>query len=326
VIAATTRARAAGRVVVLALLLSAPAQATPAEAPALFVLPVQGSYRIGSDEARVLEARVLTALARGRRLRPLGPRDLSARVRAQLPADLAGCVDRACLAILGRATGAGRVLALELLDDRGGPVLFATVFDAASGRIVDQHELARPRSGPSTRAWAEEVVRWVGGTPPAGDAGPEDEPRRPPATAPAPVLSLELPAEQEGRPEARALRAGLAAGLGRRWRLSLPGPTGAAAPAAHRAVITVEQLAITSRSHHVHRHRTGALAATLVITDARTGEVLFSQRATAAVSERAHHGSDQQALEELVEGVLSRWLDVLSEMPLERLVNRREKP
>jgi hypothetical protein len=290
-----------------------PARAEPAK---LFVLPVRSDSWLDQDD-RLLEARVALALTRGRRVRPLQARDLTPAARRLLPLDLTECAVPACLRVLGQASGAARVLALELYDDGPTPVLFATLYDPGSGEAVDRREL--PRTAARTKGWADEVARWVG-TATAGVRPPP--PPLPPAPRPtAPLASLEAASGEQGRPEALALVAQLREELARRScpRLALPA---GGAPVTHRLVVSVESFGISDRPHHVHRYRSGALAANLSVIETRTDTVVFTRRATAELTTRAHHTTDQQTLTVLVNEVVSRWLADLDDPAFAQLLTR----
>jgi len=66
----------------------------------------------------------------------------------------------------------------------------------------------------------------------------------------------------------------------------------------------------------------GALAASLTITDARTGAVVFSRRATAELTARARHTTDQQTLGALVDDVMWRWMSELDAAGIDQLLAR----
>src|SRR5262249_18303463 len=158
----------------------------------------------------------------------LGPRDIQPAARSGLPPDLAACVTPACLKALGEASGADHVLALEVLEDAAGPVLFATIYDAGDGAVVDQRGLTWPGGDPAPRAWADELARWLLRAPAPPVPPPEREAR----------LAIALAPEQAGRPEARALVAELAGRLQARGAPRLAGP----AAATHQAVVAVERV------------------------------------------------------------------------------------
>jgi hypothetical protein len=310
-------------VTAVAVLLALPGSAgAQAELPGLFLLPVRterwsGSW-LGPSEPRVLEARLATALSRARRVRPLGARDLPADARAALPRDLATCVTPACLQVLGKASGAERVLALEVLDEGPGPVLFATLYDAADGRVVDQRELPRGGWEPATRSWADEVARWVVRAP-----GPPVPPRERD-----PRIAIVVGPQQAGRPEAQALRGELAARLAAAGvaRLAWDGEGGEEGPATYRALITVDGIAVSERLHHVHRYRHGVLTATLTVANTRTGAVILNRRDAAELTDRSDRIGNQRMVEALVDDVVSRWLLALKEPLLDQLTNGQGEP
>src|SRR5204862_4719870 len=122
--------------------------------------PVQSNTWLDHDD-RLLEARVALALTSGHRVRPVGTRELSAVARQTLPSDLGECTLPPCLRALGQASGASRVLALELFEEGETPVLLATLFDPRTGEAVERRELPRAAARSPSRVWAEEVARWV---------------------------------------------------------------------------------------------------------------------------------------------------------------------
>jgi hypothetical protein len=298
---------------VVALAPAAPAAAPPP--PALFILPVRADPWHGFNDPRLLEERIATALGRGHRVRALGPRDVPPRARRELPADLGACTTPACLVALGRATGAQRLLGLEILDEGGRPVLFATLYDASDGGVAGRRELPRPASAwaSASRTWSEEVARWILGAPP---------PPPPPALDAEPRLGLELAPAQRGRPEARALVSQLSALLQGAGvpRLVPPGDAGARAGRTHLAVLTVDDVAVSERVHHVHRYRHGVLVASLVVSDVRTGQPIWSRRESAEVSARSDDSSNQGVVDAVVGQVAARLAVDLQESSLDALM------
>jgi len=284
----------------LVVLVLGAARPARAEGPRVFVLPVRSNAWLDHDD-RLLEARVAMALTRDRRIRPLGERDLTAAARQRLPPDLGECTVPACLRLLGQTTGALRVLALELYDEGDAPVLLATLFDTRTGEPVERRELPRAPARAPSRVWADEVARWVATTS-AGVRPPPPAPIPPRPTAV--LMRLTLDPEQLARPEGQALLAQLRDRLARRRRPPLaPGDDGRVT---HRAVVSVENFGVSERPHHLHRYRSGTLAAHLTITETRTGTVVFSKRASAQLTARARHTTDQQALDVLVSEVVWR--------------------
>jgi metal-dependent amidase/aminoacylase/carboxypeptidase family protein len=126
-----------------------------------------------------------------------------------------------------------------------------------------------------------------------------------------------------GGPEAQALVAALATGLTARGRprLVAPGPQ-----ATHRALVTVEQVGVSQRPHHVRHYRSGVLVATLTIAEARGGEVIFADRATAETSERARDSTERQILDALVAEVASRWLQALDAQAIDDRLRASRPP
>jgi hypothetical protein len=285
-----------------------------AEAPKIFVLPVRSDGWLDQDD-RLLEARLALALTAAHRVRPIGARDLPAGTRPLLPQDLAECTTPTCLRLLGQATGAGRVLALELFAEAATPVLIATLYEPRSGEAMDRRELPRAAAHAPSKVWAEEVARWVARSPVTVRPLPTLSPR--PAL---PLVTLAVAPEQTSQAEAQALLAHLRDQLIRRAHPRLALPDAAPSDVTHRALITVEQFAISERPHHVHRYRAGTLAATLTVSDSRTGVVVFTRRASAELTTRAHSSSDQQLMDVLVLEVVSRWLGEIDDVAFDRAV------
>jgi hypothetical protein len=309
---------------VLALLAAVPADAAPAP-ERLFLLPVRGSSWVHADDRRILEERVSIALARGRRVQPLSARDLPAAARAALPADLATCIDPACLVRLGKAARAAHVLALELLEDGNGSLLFATLFDGATGAALDRRELPRAPYPSGTRRWADEIARWIGRV---GDptAPPEEENRGRHVRYPDPVLAVIIAPGQETRAEARALLAALTRRLDRRGRPRLALDLTPAPGVTHHAVIAVEGVSTSHRPHLFHRHQRGQLVATLSLAEARGGPSLFSKRVAAQIREKVGRELDPRLLDRLAEQVAGQWMDALESHAIDRLLTTGGKP
>jgi hypothetical protein len=276
-----------------------------AELPRVFVLPLRSNSWLDHDD-RLLEARVGVALAQGHRVRPVAVREVGPLARGNLPADLAECTSLDCLRVLGQATGASRVLGLELFDEGSAPVLLATLYEPRTGQAVATRELPRATGRSSTRVWAEELARWVATV--STDVRPAPAPiaRRPAGV----LLSLELDRERDQPAEALALQAAMRERLTRRRQPRLAAPGEPAEAITHRGLITVESFGISERPHHVHRYRNGQLAAHWQVIDVRTGTVVFSKRASAELSVRARHTTDQQAADALTLEVAARLLDL----------------
>jgi hypothetical protein len=319
---------------------TAPAPPAPA-ATKVFLLPIAGagSSARARDERRLLEARLHVTLGRARRVAPIIGRDLPAAARRALPAILEGCASPECLRSLWEASGAERALALELLDEGPEAVVFATIFDTRTGRIVERREFPQQGAAPATRVWADDVAGWVArAAPPRQTAPPLDEDRRPPSAVPdGPLLAVSAAPEQGARSEAQALAAELIAQLAARGRPrlllpapslpagTLPAPAPAQAPrppppVSHRAVVVIDSLAVSQRTRHVHHHRTGRLVATLTILDAASGTVVFSHRALADVSGRARHNTESQIVAELVARVAWGFMDALERQDIDHLL------
>jgi hypothetical protein len=317
---------------------TAPAPPAPTK---VFLLPIAGAGGAARarDERRLLEARLHVTLGRARQVAPVIGRDLPAAARRALPPGLEGCASPECLRSLWEASGAERALALELLDEGPEAVVFATLFDTRTGRIVERREFPQPAAAPATRVWADDVARWVArAAPPRQTAPPLDEDRRPPSAASdGPLLAVSASPAQGARSEAQALAAELAARLAARGRPRLlqpapalpagtppaPGPARAAAappPVSHHAVVTVDSVAVSQRTRHVHHHRTGRLIATLTISDVGSGTVVFSHRAFAEASGRARHNTESQIAGELVARVVAGFMDALERQDIDHLL------
>ena len=81
----------------------------------------------------------------------------------------------------------------------------------------------------------------------------------------------------------------------------------AAPPPTHTAHILDVRLTLGTRRHHIRHYLDGALAATLTIRD-RAGAIIFTRRATARFSQRAHDTSAAAAEAALVRDVTAAWL------------------
>ncbi len=236
-----------------------------ADGGAVLVLPVEGA-------PRSLEERLLVALDGGGR-HALALRDVAVGARIRLPAGVERCAAPDCLGRLHEASGAGRVLDARLV----GGTLFAALYDAARGSLI-----RRGAWDATHPALVEAVAAWERGAP------------QPSAV---PLVAVEV----AGVPsvEGDALGAAVAAAFADLGLAAAP-PGAPASAAALRARITVEQAGAVTRVRHVHRRRSAALAATVTVADGRTGAVLFTHRAAAALDERARDGSDAGAMARLV--------------------------
>jgi hypothetical protein len=318
----------------------APPLPPPPAATKVFLLPIAGAggSARAQDERRLLEARLHVTLGRARQVAPVIGRDLPVAARRALPAGLEGCASPECLRSLWEASGAERALALELLDEGPEAVVFATIFDTRTGRIVERREFPQPAAAPATRVWADDVARWVARAAPPKQQQqrqPEED-RRPPARPDGPLLAVSIAPAQGARSEAQTLAAELSARLVARGRPRLlraapaatawpagvpPAPSPAPPPpVSHRAVVAVESLAVSQRTRHVHHHRTGRLVAALTIFDAGNGTVVFSHRASAEASGRARHNTESQIVGELVAGVVSGFMAALEEQDIDHLL------
>ncbi len=274
---------------------------------AVLVLPVEGAL-----DTDALHARLLIALQRRGR-RALSLDDVPEARRGALPADPARCLAPDCVRRLADASGAARVLAVRFLDDGGRAAVFATLFDAARGRVLRRDEVGRA-DWPAA-ALAEEIARWERGEPPP----PPPVGSRPiPAPLP-PLVAVDVVAP--GTPEARALAAALVAELTRFQTFGVA--PGDPPRATHRALVWVDHASVVARAHHVHRYRTGLLTATVAITDLRTGARVFQSRAHAALDERERDESDAQAMARLEASALDEWMTKFRADAVERVLARR---
>jgi hypothetical protein len=274
----------------------------------------------------LLEARVAVALGKSHRVRAIGPRELTRQARRLLPSeaatDLAACVTPACLRIIGTATGASHVLGLELLDDGVEGALFATLFDATTGAILARRELAPLAAAPATRQWADEVARWV-----AAAAGAPLVPDGTSAGSPPELLepTLVIDAGPNPTPEARALVTALGGRLVARGRPRLAPPGTSPPVVTHRASVTIDRVAVSQRPHHLHHYRTAVLAATLTITDARSGAVVFTDGAASQITARARDAPELALSGALADDVAARWMYALEAQSIDRILTPIEK-
>lgn len=306
------------------------ARADELGAGGLFVLPVVRAWPVNASAAAVFEERLSIALAETKRARPLGTRDVPEAQRSTLPNDLSACVTPACLKRLRDVTGAERVLGTKLADDSGGPTLFASVYDARTGAIVQRREWpGRPDDLPVSARFAGEVARWaVGPAPSAGPVSPPPPPPRAVSVPPAPgVVALALaPGEPDGS-QASALLDQLAAQLGRRGPFSVLARGGAAAGApSQRATVQVEQAHVSLRAHHAHHVREGALAAVVTIVDLRAGTALFSARGHAERTVESKKISDAEVMSQLVDDVVAQWMQAFDAQSVAGKLTKKGSP
>jgi hypothetical protein len=274
----------------------------------LFVLPVDRVWPTDESAGRVFEERIAIALAETKRVRPLAPRDIAEGKRGSLPKDLASCVTPACLKRLGEATGAERVLGTRLADDAGRPTLFASVYEARTGAILQRREWpGSPDAPPVSARLAAEVARWSVGEP--APAAPQTAP--PPAAPRAPepgLLSVDLAPGEPDSSQARALADALAAALATRDGFSVV-PRGTwRANATHRAVIRVEEAHVSLRPHHAEHVREGSLAAVVTVVELPTEAVVFTTRAHAERSIKSRKTGDAEVMAALVDDVVAQWM------------------
>jgi hypothetical protein len=291
----------------LALSLSrSPPPAHGDELPSVLVLPI--------GNARVLEQRVVIALSHRLHGPALSIRDIPEARLGALPADPTACLAPDCVQRLAHASGAPRILSLELLGDGWRPSLFATLYDGESGAVLKRREFGAldPSSPPA--ALPPEIAAWVRGGPP-----PAPPPPRPPP--PRPIVALEL-APTALSAQGEALLSELAAALARYSSFStvrgnLPQPP------AWRAQVAVDTASVVTRPHHLHHYRDAVLIATLTIRDASTQGVVFTRRASAESSQHARLGTDEAAMAELVRRVVYDWQCALDAQSVEQTLTRR---
>lgn len=311
------------------------ARADDFAAGGLFVLPVErtpgsDAWPVNASAAAVFEERLSIAIAETKRARPLGTRDVPEARRGSLPNDLSACVTPACLKRLRDATGAERVLGTKLADDAGGPTLFATVYDARTGAIVQRREWpGRPDELPVSGRLAGEVARWaVGPAPAARTILPPPPPPRAVALPPAPgVVALALaPGEPDGS-QASSLLDQLAAQLGRRGPFSvLPRAGGTGVWPSQRASVHVEQAHVTLHAHHAHHVREGALAAVVTIVDLPGGTELFSARGHAERTFESKKISDAEVMSQLVDEVVAQWMQAFDAQSVAAKLTKKGSP
>jgi len=304
------------------------ARADEAGGGGLFVLPVERTWPVSPSAAAVFDERLSIAIAETRRARPLGPRDVPEAQRSTLPKELSACVTPACLKRLAQATGAERVVGTKLADDGGGPTLFASVYDARTGALVQRREWpGRPDEPPVSGRLAGEIARWA--------VGPAPSPA--PAVPPPPVRAAVIPqspgvvalALAPGEPEssqANALLDQLATQLGRRGRFSILPRGGGGASPSQRATVQVEQAHVSLRAHHVHHVREGALAAVVTIVDVPSGTELFSARGHAERSIESKKVSDEEVMSQLVDDVVAQWMQAFDAQSVAGKLTKKGSP
>jgi hypothetical protein len=277
------------------------------ELPSVLVLPI--------GNARVLEQRVVIALSHRLHGPALSIRDIPEARLVALPADPTACLAPDCVQRLAHASGAPRVLSLELLGDGWRPSLFATLYDGESGAVLKRREFGAldPSSPPA--ALPPEIAAWVSGEPPP----PPPHPPLPPA--PRPLVALEL-APTALSAQGEALLSELAGVLARYPGFSTV--RGAASPPpGWRAQVAVDTASVVTRPHHLHHYRDAVLIATLTIRDASTQGVVFTRRASAELSQHARLGTDEAAMAELVRRVVYDWQCALDAQSVEQTLTRR---
>jgi hypothetical protein len=311
----------------------ASARADETGAGGLFVLPVERTWPVNASAAAVFDERLSIAIAETRRARPLGARDVPEAQRSTLPKELSACVTPACLKRLTELTGAERVLGTKLADDGGGPTLFASVYDARTGAVVQRREWpGRPDEPPVSGRLAGEVARWAVGPAPQARAADPPPAVRALAIPPSPgVVALALAPGEPAASQANALLDQLATELGRRGPFSMLSrggglPRGGGAPPSQRATVQVEQAHVSLRAHHAHHVREGALAAVMTIVDVPGGTALFSARGHAERSIDSKKVSDAEVMSQLVDDVVAQWMQAFDAQSVAGKLTKKGSP
>jgi len=295
----------------------------------LFVLPVEPTWPVSPSAAAVFDERLSIAIAETKRARPLGARDVPEAQRGTLPKQLSECVTPACLRRVADITGAERVLGTKLADDGGAPTLFANVYDARTGAVVQRREWpGRPDEPPVSGRLAGEVARWaVGPAPTARTTVPPPPALTATVTQSAGVVALALAPGEPAGSQANALLDQLATQLGRRGPFSILWRGGAGgAPPSHRATVQVEQAHVSLRAHHAHHVREGALAAVVTIVELPRGTALFSARGHAERSIDSKKISDAEVMSQLIDDVVAQWMQAFDAQSVAGKLTKKGNP
>jgi hypothetical protein len=282
----------------------------PDPVPAVFVLPCEPGPWLNDRRVAVFNERLLIALGRNGLVRTLSERDVPAGSRASLPADLSTCTSTNCCKTLGRVAGARIVLHVRVLAEGEDLVVFGTILDGKTGEVVTKKELGRLETRRDWKTMPEDAARWV--LEKTGVVFPQEAPAppKPAARTVQPGLDLEIAVDQASHPETRRLLDELRRSLVQSGDLTVAGTpvSTAGLPFSHRAILNVQRVSVTQRTHHVRHYREGQLAATLTIVDKATQQTVFVRRADVSVSELAEHTDDQVVLGKLVEAVVRDWM------------------
>ena len=251
-----------------ALLAAGPAYA---EKPRVLVLPLPSQSAVDPELARAFDARLLVALEDTKRV-----------TTVTLDEELE-CTTPKCLAEAGVAAGAGSVLSVSIVREAAGFTLFATLLDTATAAASRRAELVRLSAGELSTSAPTTLARKLVGT----------------SSRVATVGLLE-----------RGRATGAAASVGARLAAlrSFAVVPADRAGITHRADVTVSELSIAKRRHHVHRYLDGVLVGTLTIIDLADNTVVFTKTVKVTASRRARYSSDSEVSAVLVEAAVADWM------------------
>jgi hypothetical protein len=242
-----------------------------ADKPRVLVLPLPGQSAIDPELARAFDARLLVALEDTRRV-----------TTVTLDEELE-CTTPRCLAEAGVAANAGSVLTVSVVREAAGFTLFATLLDTATAASSRRAELVRLSAGElSTSAPTTLARKLVGVTSRVATVGLLERGR---VTGAAAVVGARLAALRSFS-VVPADRAGIT----------------------HRADVTVSEVSIVKRRHHVRRYLDGVLVGTLTILDLADNRVVFTKTVKVTVSRRARYSSETEVSALLVEAAAADWM------------------
>jgi hypothetical protein len=249
------------------------ARSASADPPRILVLPLPARGAVDPDVARAFDARLLVAL------------DDTRRVTTVTLDEELDCTTPKCLADAATAANAGSVLAISLVRETGRLALFATLLDARTARPAARAELADIAEIELATAVPAALAQRMFGA------------------APGPAI---VGVAEHGRTAgtASALSSRLAA-LG---TFTVAPATRSGASFTHRADVTVSELSIVKRRHHVHRYLDGVLVGTLSIVDLGAKRVVFTKTVKVTASRRARHSSEAEVTALIVEAAVQDWM------------------
>lgn len=254
------------------------------------VVPLAAGAVVEADTARAFDARLLVALEDTR------------QVTTVTLDDELDCTTAKCLADAGKAAGASSVLAVSVVREADGVTLFATLVDSATAQTSQRVELADLSAGELATSAPTVVAQRLFGAPP----GPA-------------VVGI----AEHGRAVGAA--AAVSARLVALHTFTVVPATRTGVSLTHRADITVTELSITRRRHHVHHYLDGVLAGTLSIVELGGNRVVFTKSVKVTVSRRARYSTDAEIAALLVDAAASDWMTAFHAARTETLLKGDSK-